>query len=112
MMLRWLIVAAVLLTTGAQAHSKLTGSVPMDGAALLAAPEVISLAFNKPIRMVLVSIVGPDGGKTSLEATEGGFAKDHSYDASSGGTGLYSVNWRGFSEDGHLLRGSFQFEVK
>lgn len=102
----------LLITTSAHAHSKLTASVPADGT-VVEAPSQISLSYNKPIRLVSVELTGPNGEEVALELdTDAGFAMDHLAALSGDTAGVYTVEWKGFSKDGHLLKGSFSFEVE
>ena len=106
---------AFALATGgaATAHSRPETTVPANGAVLAAAPPVISIAFDKPMRVTLIELTDADGDAFALERTDA-MAPVTRFEATLAPlpAGSYTVEWRGLSEDGHAMSGSFAFEVR
>ncbi|MEM6496622.1 MAG: copper resistance protein CopC, partial [Pseudomonadota bacterium] len=63
MLLRQLACAllTVFVATVAQAHSKMTTSVPREGATVKGSLPEISLGFSKPVRLILVKVRNKTG---------------------------------------------------
>ncbi|MBD5785696.1 copper resistance protein CopC [Cellulosimicrobium terreum] len=108
---------AALATFGAlpaQAHDRLTGTEPADGAALDAPPSDIALTFStEPLdvepqvvvtdadgEVVLDDAPTIDGTTATLPVTDGVLTG-----------GEYTVAWRVVSADGHPIEGTFGFAV-
>lgn len=93
------------------AHSLLKSSSPMDGAAL-PAPEALTLTFNEPVRLLRVSLIGPDG-----EAVLFGFEPNREpaaslrYGLPSLAAGQYRVEWTLIGVDGHTVSEQLTFSV-
>lgn len=110
-------VAAVsfALATGgaATAHSRSETTVPANGAVLAAAPSVISISFDKPMRVTLIELTDSDGDAFALERTDG-MAPVTRFEATPVllPAGSYTIEWRGLSVDGHAMSGRFTFEVR
>lgn len=102
-----------LATDGALAHSKKETTTPTDGAVLKAPPEVIGMSFDRPMRVTLIRLTGPDGGEYDLERTDE-MAPVTEFEATPAelDPGAYTVEWRGLSDDGHPMEGSFSFEIR
>lgn len=107
------VVAAVLVSVVAQAHTKLQKSEPADGATVEAA-AMLHLFFNeKPdLKVSKVALVGPSGNvelgpahsmadKDIMAAIKGSLAN-----------GKYTVNWQTAGKDGHVIKGAFSFTVR
>ena len=104
---------ALSLAGGAAAHSRPETTVPADGEAVAAAPEVISISFDKPMRVTTIELTGADGEAFALERTDE-MAPVTRFEATPPPlpAGHYTVTWRGLSEDGHAMSGRFSFEVR
>lgn len=103
----------VLLATPAQAHDRLVGSDPADGAVLDAVPEAIVLTYSaEPIDLSQeVHVTTPDGEVlTDLEVAVEGTTVTAALPDGLGG-GEYAVAWRVVSSDGHPIEGAFAFTV-
>ncbi len=95
----------------ALAHAQLLSTVPPADAVLAAAPASAELRFNEPVSVLVVSLIGPDGGSTDLTAV-----------ANSGETvsvplpadltrGSHVLSWRVVSVDAHAIGGSLVFSL-
>ena len=106
---------ALSLAGGAAAHSRPETTAPADGEVVAAAPAIISISFDKPMRVTFIELTGPDGdGDTfALERTDE-MAPVTRFEATPPPlpAGHYTVTWRGLSEDGHAMSGRFSFEVR
>lgn len=108
-----LALALLCAVPDASAHSRKETTVPADGAALRAPPEVIVMEFDTPIRITSLSLTTGAGDAVELRRTTGPRPVTR-YEAvpPALGAGSYRVEWRGLSEDGHTMQGSFSFEVE
>lgn len=92
------------------AHAVLVSSVPSQGDMLEISPAQIALRFSEAVGQVSVSLVDRDGSKTapvlSLEGNQviGVLAEPIA-------DGVYALNWRAQSEDGHPVSGAVVFSV-
>ena len=106
---------ALSLAGAAAAHSRPETTAPADGEVVAAAPAVIAISFDKPMRVTTIELTGADGdGDTfALERTDG-MAPVTRFEATPPPlpAGRYTVTWRGLSEDGHAMSGRFSFEVR
>ena len=107
-------VGAFALSLGgpAAAHSRSETTAPANGEVLAAAPAVIAISFDKPMRVTLIELTDDDGESFALERTDA-MAPVTRFEAAPPPlpAGRYTVKWRGLSEDGHPMKGSFSFEV-
>jgi copper transport protein len=96
-------------------HASLRSSSPAAGSTLDRAPAQIRLVFSEEIEPSLGSIrlVDPSGRATRLAAS--GDPRDVNALVASAPAGLsngiYHVEWRIVSEDGHPMNGSFEFTI-
>ena len=104
---------ALSLAGAAAAHSRPETTAPADGEVVAAAPEVIAISFDKPMRVTTIELTGADGEAFALERTDE-MAPVTRFEATPPPlpAGRYTVEWRGLSEDGHAMKGSFSFEVR
>ena len=106
---------ALATASPAAAHSRPEATAPADGEVVAAAPAVISISFDKPMRVTTIELTGGDGdGDTfALERTDEMAPVTH-FEATPPPlpAGHYTVTWRGLSEDGHAMSGRFSFEVR
>ena len=97
----------------ATAHSRQETTVPANGEVVAAAPEVISISFDKPVRITLIELTDADGKKLALERKDE-MTPVTLFEATPAPLtdGRFTVEWRGLSADGHPMNGRFSFEVK
>lgn len=111
-----LIAAFCVLFLGAeaQAHSKLLSTEPADGAVSVASPSEITMAFNKPLRLVQMSVTGPSGDMQILDLGDqiAVLSESFSIAVPELSEGDWSVSWSALGGDGHAMRGSFTFHIQ
>ena len=111
----WQLIAACalcLVAGTAVAHSKKETSHPKDGASLAQAPETIAMSFDTPIMITMFRITQPDGEELPFEGGVMTPVTEYEVVPSAMTSGDYSVEWRGLSEDGHPVEGTFSFSVE
>lgn len=95
----------------ALAHSKAEFTTPPEGATVQTV-ETIELRFDDPMRVIAITLTGPNG---DLEITrETGLdpvTEFRAFPPDIMPAGAYSVDWRGMSADGHPMQGTFSFTV-
>jgi hypothetical protein len=104
-------IALAFMATGAAAHSKAKETTPGDAATVAAAP-LIGMRFNDAMRITAISLSGPDGEvdltrETGMEPV----TEFRALPPAELPDGIYEVNWRGMSSDGHPMQGSFAFTI-
>jgi len=109
------IVPAIVLTGGgeATAHSQKKDTLPPDGASLSRPPDLIAMQFDAPTRVTTISLTSAKGDAIPFEARDG-LEPVIRYEAVPPALepGRYAVTWRGLSDDGHPIEGSFAFTVE
>lgn len=114
-MVRWLAtgLGVVLLASTSFAHSAKEGTEPEDGAVLDAAPPEITLHFDEAATLTRVSLTRThDGASDEARLDAPRVATDEAILGSPDlGPGLYTVEWRALSGDGHAINGAFSFTV-
>jgi copper transport protein len=96
-------------------HATLLSSEPAAKSTLTTSPTRIRLVFSEEVEPSLgrIRLVAPDGGVTTLEQA----GDPHDVSAliapipSPLGPGVYRVEWRIVSEDGHPIDGTYRFTV-
>ena len=108
----YLIVLALLVVSStAFAHTKLTESAPPADATLAASPDAIELQFSQPVRLTALSLLR-DETRMDLGAIPKQPATTFSVAIPNPLTGgVYSVEWRAVTEDTHVVSGDFAFTV-
>ena len=110
-----IVLAAILAlaATPALAHSAVDATAPEDGAVLAQAPAQIVLTFSKRIRLTRIRVTHDDGIPVDLDLGERtAFATRFELPLDDMGSGLYRIDWRGLSGDGHTMRNAFAFRVQ
>jgi methionine-rich copper-binding protein CopC len=105
------VVALILVSSLAHAHSQLTASEPADKASLAVAPKEIMLHFSEPVRLTAVSITPSNGAKQNLAGIPNEQTTHFTLAAPGLGDGQYDVNWRAVSADAHIMAGTFTFSI-
>lgn len=94
----------------ADAHNILIRTSPVDGTTVARLPDVIVLTFNEPGQAdgTVVAVTGPSGNVSSGSAM---LINSDVRQAVGAGSppGLYTVDWRVVSADGHPVTGAFTF---
>ncbi|WP_284154949.1 copper resistance CopC family protein [Algicella marina] len=108
-----LLALAFCLAVPAFAHSKKEASSPADGATLSAAPEVITLTFDKPTTVTSIRLTGSDGTDHEVERRSP-LTPATTFEATPAAipAGSYIIEWRGLAEDGHPLQGTVSFSIQ
>ncbi|GED96882.1 copper resistance CopC family protein [Gordonia crocea] len=105
--------APVLGAGAASAHSRVVSSVPADGAAVAVAPKTVEITFNEPLQgeYATASVVGPDQHFWhSGEPTVTGRVLRVPL-RPLGPVGVYKVNFRVTSADGHPVTAQRTFRL-
>ncbi len=106
-------VLAIGCADAALAHTKMTASVPADGATVPAGLSQIEMTFSHPMRLTLVRVHGAaDDKDVAIAGTlPKAFADDAKVSVDTLAAGAYDVSWTAVSEDGHVMKGHFKFTV-
>lgn len=116
MVLGFLVLVLVGSVAGAPpalAHSQLVSATPIDGAELDSSPGLVTLTFNEPVRekYSAVQVTGPEGGTWQVgELTQSASTLSQEL-GPLGPAGVYTVDWRAVSGDGHPVAGTFTFTL-
>lgn len=108
--------AAVVLMLASHAlwaHTHLTGSVPAAGASLQGSPESLELEFEDAVRLVRLTLIDGEGRPIDLGFQPGDAEAArfrHPLPARLP-DGTYAIQWRAIAEDGHVMKGRFEFSV-
>ena len=110
------ILVALLLFVGsgvAAAHAIRIATDPTDREALATGPERVSATFNERMQTTFaaMTVVGPDGNLWSTGDPQVQGAVVSVALRPLGPTGTYTVNYRATSADGHVVSGSWSFEL-
>ena len=127
MLKRWLLIF-LLIPSIAFAHSPLSSISPAADAVLDTAPTVIEMTFKSPAKLIKLelfkvnaeakdslfsSLFGNDSGdEVSLESDA--LLKEsatHTIILPLLEAGVYKINWRALSEDGHIMKGESVFQI-
>lgn len=125
-MLNFIKIAIVLFVvasfhTTAHAHSKITTTKPENGAILQEIPTAIQLNFGNKIRLTKVTLQHIEHHSEQhteqkavnlILSNDKGFKNHFSLPMASQGNGVYTINWRGLSIDGHVMQGKLSFTVE
>ena len=95
------------------AHSKQETTVPANNEVLTEAPAELVLKFDKPMRITKLALTDQAGTDYKVQRTD---QMKHVLKLVAQldpvPNGEYQVDWRGLSEDGHPMKGTFSFTVK
>ncbi|MGV0837656.1 copper resistance CopC family protein [Mycolicibacterium thermoresistibile] len=97
----------------ASAHATLMSTDPADGAVLDEAPQRVAATFNEPMQdtFAAMTVVGPDGHLWSTGEAEVDGPVVSVAVKPLGPAGTYTANYRATSADGHVVSGSWTFEM-
>jgi methionine-rich copper-binding protein CopC len=104
-------VALVAGASAAQAHDVLRGTDPADGSAVALAPDHVTLTFDQPAQALgtEIDVERPDGTHISVGEPELVDTTVTQHLADERPAGVYTVQWRVTSADGHPVSGTFTF---
>lgn len=109
-----LLVALLFGATGvAAAHAVLVSTDPVQGAQLPVGPARVSATFNEQLQTTFaaMTVVGPDQHLWSTGETQVRGAVVSVGLRPLGPAGSYTVNYRATSADGHVVSGSWRFQL-
>lgn len=115
--LLWVVLCAVAVTAlgaaPASAHDDLLGTTPADGTTLATAPDQVVLTFTDPAVALGTQVVvtGPDGTDLAQGAVQLVGSTVVQPLAAARPAGVYRVDWRVTSADGHPVSNTFTFTV-
>lgn len=97
----------------AVAHAALIASDPVENASLPQAPAKVSATFNEEMQpqFAAMTVVGPDGNLWSTGEPEVDGTIVSVGVRPLGPSGTYTVNYRATSADGHVVSGSWSFQL-
>ncbi len=97
----------------AAAHAVLVSTDPAKNTGLTSGPERVSATFNERLQTTFaaMTVVGPDGHLWSTGAAEVQGPVVSVRLRPLGPTGTYTVNYRVTSADGHVVSGSWGFQL-
>lgn len=97
----------------AAAHATLVSSDPAPGTSLTAAPTKVSATFSEDLQpaFAAMTVIGPDGNlwSTGEVRVDGPVAEVDVRPL--GPSGTYTANYRVTSADGHVISGSWSFDL-
>lgn len=101
----------LVATTAALAHSMVEKTTPADGATVESV-AVIEMRFDDPMRVTAITVTGPDGDlNITRETGLNPVTEFRALPPEIIPAGVYTVDWRGLSVDGHPMQGTFGFTV-
>ncbi|MEO3999709.1 copper resistance protein CopC [Mesorhizobium sp. CAU 1732] len=110
-MLALCLMIAGAMASEAAAHASLTGTDPVDGAVVAAAPQRFTISFSEPVSPLTLQVIRPDGEAVPLDR----FAvRDRSVEIEAPADlsdGTHVLTWRVVSSDGHPVGGSVIFSI-
>lgn len=109
-----LLLATLYAATGvAAAHAVLLSTDPIREAQLSRGPAGVSATFNEQLQpdFAAMTVVGPDGHLWSTGETQVDGAAARVGVLPLGPTGTYTVHYRVTSADGHVVSGSWPFQL-
>jgi copper resistance protein C len=110
------VLSALLLlvaTATASAHATRIAADPADKSSLVKGPERVSATFNEQMQSAFaaMTVVGPDGNLWSTGDPQVQGAVLSVAVRPLGPAGTYTVNYRATSADGHVVSGSWSFDL-
>lgn len=112
-LLAGLVAIAIAIAPVASAHAVLLATDPARGAQLGRGPAQVSATFNEPLQTAFaaMTVVGPDANLWSTGDPRVDGAVITVALRPLGPAGSYTVNYRVTSADGHVVTGSWAFEL-
>jgi hypothetical protein len=100
----------IALSAPAMAHTDMMDSHPMDGAMMMEQVGELKLNFGMPVRLVNVKLISSDNRPVAIDfnpVMEPG--KHFNVPVPLLKPDNYSVHWTTMGDDGHKMKGSFEF---
>lgn len=107
-------ISLMILTESAWAHSRINKTLPADGTILQKTPQDITFHFDNTIRITRIVLSHERSNAIGLDYLDGyeDYNDRFKLPIVSMGQGTYQVQWRGISQDGHVMQGDLQFVVE
>lgn len=105
---------SLAVTGSALAHSPVKETSPANEAVLEAVPDMLHMTFAAPARVMKVTMTHSKGDATHesrLEIPTRDTVEEIHLTPEFMGSGNYLVEWRALGGDGHVLKGTFSFQV-
>jgi len=108
-----MIVLSLAGAAAASAHAALLSSNPVENTSLPTNPERVSATFNEQMQAAFaaMTVIGPDGGQYSDGDVAVQGATLNVGVRPGGPAGVYTVNYRATSADGHVVSGAWSYTV-
>lgn len=105
------LLALLMMTGQAAAHTTLQSTSPVSGAVLTQSPEQVTMTFGEPTRLTSVALV-TTSSERRLSFTPSGSATTFTIAAPALVVGRNELRWRALSRDGHPVEGSIILVVR
>ncbi len=105
------LLALLMMTGPAAAHTTLQSTSPASGAVLTRSPEQVTMTFGEPTRLTSVALVTASSERR-LSFTPSGSATTFTITAPALVAGRNELRWRALSRDGHPVEGSIILVVR
>lgn len=108
------VLTTLMIATTAFAHSPVKETSPANGAVLETVPEMLHMTFAAPARVMKVTMTHSKNDashESRLEIPTRDMVEEIHLTPEFMGSGNYLVEWRALGEDGHVLKGTFSFDV-
>ncbi|MBR7889692.1 copper resistance protein CopC [Marinomonas sp. A79] len=88
----------------------MTMTYPEDGAMLMAQAERVEMHFKQPMQVVSLKVIGSDNKPVAIKYDRKAAATAHFKVMLPKLTpDTYSVQWKAMGEDGHMMKGAYNF---
>ena len=107
-----------LLTTGANAHAEIAKTYPVKNAVLTQSPKTVWIEFGENLLILdakkinSLKVTNSQGKRVDKSPTIISDARATTKISGALKRGKYTVSYRAVSEDGHTVKGSYNFSVK
>lgn len=103
--------SALMLSSNLFAHGAMHETFPANGALMTEPTERIELNFKNPTKLVSLKLLDSEDNSVPVNFERSQQAGTHFESMFSElEPGSYSVQWKAMGEDGHMMKGGFQFE--
>jgi copper resistance protein C len=113
--MKWLIpgiaIAALGLSSLADAHAHLRRSTPANHSTLAVAPPNVTLEFQEAVQLTAAAIGKVDAKPQKIGSLPAAASKVFTLPLPSLDPGTYVIKWRAASDDGHVMSDTIQFVV-